>query len=189
MRSVILRLFFILALVCQPLPSYAATYQVRVLTSAALPDTSGNTWFEPAALSQTNDRYPQIVTTFRDSGTKTGVGTNFTIPQNYTGSGTFVILWAATATSGATVWDVDYTAISASGETFDPGTDQEALTATTTTNGTAEIGNSSSLAATGTNFAAGDVVQVKISRDGVDAADTMAADAVVYAILFQYTGT
>lgn len=169
-------------------PLWAATYQIRILTSAALPDSSGNVWFEPAAISQTNDRYPQLITRFRDSGTKVGVGTNFTVPQNYTSGGTFVILWASTATTGDVVWDVDYTSIAASGETFDPNSDQEALTVTTSTNGTAQIGNSSSVAATAGNFVAGDLVQATISRDGLSGSDTMAADAIVYAIIFQYTG-
>ena len=183
-------LFLIAALVIYPINAYSATFQIRVLTSAALPDTSGNTWFAPATISQpTNDRFPQLVTHFRDSGTKTGVGTNFTIPQNYASGGTFVIVWASTATSGAVVWDVDYKAIAASGESLDPATDDETLTATTTTNGTTQLSNSSSVVCSTCGFAAGDVVQVTISRDGANGSDTMGADAVAYAIIFQYTGT
>lgn|SRR3990167_4592311 len=189
MKHWIFRLLIAVALVLQPLPSYAATYQIRILTSAALPDTTGNVWFEPAALSQTNDRYPQLITRYKDSGTKVCIGTNYTVPQNYTGAGTFVVLWVSTATTGAIVWDVDYTSISASGETFDPNSDQEALTVTTTTAGTSQIGSSSSVAATAANFVAGDLVQANICRDGLDASDTLAADGVVYAIIFQYTGS
>lgn len=187
MKRFFLVLWLIATMVASPIQVEAATFQQRILTSATLPDTSGNVWLEPAATTQTNDRYAQLVVRYKDTGTKDCLGGNFTVPQNYSSGPSFKIIWVTTATSGNVVWDLDYTSI-ASGETFDPNSDQEALTVTTGADPSAQIATTSSMNGTAGNFAAGDTVQFKACRDGASASDTMTADAVVYAILFQYTG-
>jgi hypothetical protein len=141
-----------------------------------------------AALTQTNDRYAQLVVRYKDTSTKDCLGGSFTVPQNYSSAPSFLILWTTTATSGNAIWDLDYTAIAASGESFDPSADQESLTVTTAAPGSSQLGVSSSMSATAGNFSAGDLVQFKACRDGASS-DTIAADLIAYTILFQYTGT
>lgn len=164
-----------------------ATHRINIFGSATLPDTTGNAWFEPAALTQTNDRFPQLVARFKDSGTKVGIGGNFRIPKNYVGSPVLKIQWTTTAVTGNAVWDFDYRAIAVSGESLDPSTDQETLTVTSAAPGTSQTGVESSMAATAGNFAVDDIVQFKLSRDGASASDTIAADLVVYGAQFEYS--
>ena len=162
-----------------------ALHRISIL-EAALPDTSGNTWFEPASISQpTNDRYPQTVARFLNSATKDGIGGHFRIPKNYVGTPKFYVLWTTTATSGDAIWDLDYTSIASSGESVDPSADQESLTVTTAAPGTTQLTQESSMTATGSNFAVDDLVQFKVSRDGASS-DTIAADLVVYDVVFEY---
>lgn len=164
-----------------------ATHQLPILGFATMPDTSGNVWFEPAALTQTNDRYSQLIARFKDTATKISLGGRFTVPQNYVGTATVIALWTSTATTGNVVWNFDYTSIAASGETFDPGSDQEAVAFTATAApASSQLGVSSSKTLTSGNLAAGDNVQFNFSRDGASGSDTMAADAVLYALIFQY---
>ena len=167
-----------------------ATHQISILGAATLPDSVGNVWFEPAALTQpTNDLLPQLVARFKYTNTsvKTVLGGNFIIPQNFVSAPVFRIRWTTTATTGDIVWDVDYVSIAASGETFDPAAVQRNVTVTTTAPGTTQLGVQSSLSGTASDMAAGDLVQFGIARDETDVADTMAADAVVYAIIFEYS--
>ncbi len=162
-----------------------STHRISILTWAALPDTSGNVWFEPAALTQTNDRYPQIVARFKDSATKDSLGFRFQVPQNYVGNGKFIVNWTTTVTSGNAIWNVDY---SSAGQTasLDPSADEENLTVTTAAPGSSQTGVQSSMTATAANFAAGDICQGKLSRNGAGS-DTIAADLVVYEAFFEYT--
>src|SRR4051812_37734904 len=107
-----------------------STHRLPILGFAALPDTSGNVWLEPAAITQTNDRYPQLVARFKDTATKDSLGFRFQVPQNYVGSAKFVTVWTTTATSGNAIWTCDY---SSAGPTasLDPSADEESLTVTT----------------------------------------------------------
>ncbi len=161
-----------------------ATHRISIGTWAMLPDTSGNVWLEPASLTQTNDRYPQLVARFRDTATKDSLGFRFQIPQNYVGTAKFYVCWTTTATSGNAIWTVDY---SSAGQTasLDPSADEENLTVTTAAPGSSQTGVQSSMTATAANFAAGDICQGKLSRNGAGS-DTIAADLVVYEFFFEY---
>lgn len=161
-----------------------ATHRLPILNWAALPDTSGNVWFEPASITQTNDRYAQMVARFKDSATKDSLGFRFQVPQNYVGSAVFKIDWTTTATSGNAIWTVDYSS-AAQTASLDPSADEESLTVTTAAPGSSQTGVVSSMTATAANFAAGDECQGKISRNGAGS-DTIAADLVAYDIYFEY---
>jgi hypothetical protein len=163
-----------------------AAHRITILGSATLPDTTGNVWFEPATLTQSNDRFPQLVARFKDTATKISLGGNFRVPANYVGSPVLYVLWTTTATSGNAIWDFDYKAIAKSGESLDPSTDDQTLTVTTAAPGSSQLGVESSMSATAGNFAANDIVQFKLSRDGASA-DTIAADLIVYGLQFEYT--
>jgi hypothetical protein len=161
-----------------------ATHRISILGWAALPDTSGNVWLEPAALTQTNDRYAQLVARFKDSATKDSLGFRFQVPQNYVSAPKFYVCWTTTATSGNAIWTADY---SSAGQTasLDPSADEESLTVTTAAPGSSQTGVQSSMTATAGNFAAGDICQGKISRNGAGS-DTIAADLVLYDAFFEY---
>jgi len=163
-----------------------ATHRADIWGSATLPDTSGNTWFEPASISQpTNDRYPQLVARFKDTATKDSIGGNFRVPKNFVSAPVIYVLWTTTATSGNAIWNFDYTAIAKSGESVDPSADQQALTVTTAAPGTTQLTQESSMSATAGNFAVDDLVQFKLSRNGAGS-DTIAADLIVYGLVFEY---
>lgn len=162
-----------------------ATFHMDILTWATMPDTSGNVWLEPAALTQTNDLYPQMIARFKDTATRDKLGFRFDVPANYVGNAKFYVIWTTTATSGNAVWDLDYSSASTT-SSLDPAANEEALTVTIAAPGVSQTGVSSSMTATASNFTAGDVCQGILARDGAGA-DTIAADLVVYALRFEWT--
>ncbi len=164
-----------------------ATHRISILQFATMPDTSGNVWLEPAAITQTNDRYAQLVARFKDTSTKDSLGFRFPVPTNYVGNPVFEVIWTTTATSGNAVWTSDYNSGSKTAS-LDPSTDEESLSVTTAAPGTSQTGVASRMAATAGNFAANDICQGKISRNGAGS-DTIAADLVVYDVIFEYTDT
>lgn len=162
-----------------------ATIIADVFGALQLPDTSGNVWAEPASLTQTNDLYPQMIWRFKDTATKIKLGFRFIIPNDYVGSPVFGVVWTSTATSGDVVWDLDYVC-AARTATLDPAADEENLTVTSTAPGTSQTGVNPTMSATAANLSAGQVIQGVLARDGASGSDTMAADAVVYGLYFQY---
>lgn len=162
----------------------ANTFRISILAWAALPDTSGNVWLEPAALTQTNDRYAQLVARFKDTSTKDSLGIRFPVPNNYVGSPVIEIIWTTTATSGNAIWTCDYSA-AAKTASLDPSADEESLTVTTAAPGSSQTGVASRMSATAADIAANDIFQGKISRNGAGS-DTIAADLVIYDIIFEY---
>lgn len=163
-----------------------STHKIGILGSATLTDTSGNVTAEPAAVNfQTNDRYPNLVFKFADSGTRITLGVGFQVPQNYVGTAKIGVIVATTATSGDWRYEFDYTAI-ADGESGDPSADQESVGATVTVPGTARLIDVQEISLTSGNFAAGDWVQGRIVRDGADAADTLAAALYLLGAYFSY---
>lgn len=164
-----------------------ATQRISILGFATLPDNSGNVWVEPAALTQTNDRYPQLVARFKDTATKDSLGLRFSVPANYVSAPLIEIIWTTTATSGDAVWNCDYSA-GAKTASLDPSADEEALTVTTTAPASSQLGVVSQMSITAADVSASDIWQGKVSRNGAGA-DTIAADLVVYDIIFQYSDT
>lgn len=162
-----------------------ATLRLYPFNWATQPDTSGNAWFEPAAITQTNDRYPQIIARFKDTATKDSIGFRFQVPQNYVNNGKFYVNWTSTATSGNAIFTVDYSS-AAQTASLDPSADEESLTVTTAAPGSSQTGVVSTMTATAANLAAGDICQGKLSRNGAGS-DTIAADLVVYDFYFEYT--
>lgn len=159
------------------------------LTDALTPDPTATTppvW-QPSAILDSNDLYDgKPILSFVDTtNAKSGASCAFVMPANYVGTPTFYIYWKANATSGAVVWDVDVNAIAA-GESADPSSVGEAVTGTTTTAGTARLLNVTSISATAGTFAVGDLVFVSLSRDCVQAGDTLSVAAEVERFLFSY---
>lgn len=164
-----------------------ATHRLFIPAIAFTPDpaTAGNVYPKPSSIDDANDFFPHEILAFKDSGTKIGASATFLIPDNYVGTPKLQIIWKANATSGAAVWDVDFSAV-AVGESLDPAAAAESETVTTTTDATAFDRNESEVTPTGTTFAVEDLVLLKVSRDGVDAADTLAAEALFEGVAFEY---
>lgn len=161
------------------------TKRFSMLQWGALPSASGMVWFEPASITQTNDRYPQMVARFQNTTTKNSLGVRFPVPVDYKSNAKVYVFWTSTSTTGSGVWNFDYNAapITAS---LDPSTDKETLSVTSAAPGSSQTGVSSSVTLTATGVWPNDIVQGNVSRNGFSG-DTLGADAIVYDVLFEYT--
>lgn len=154
--------------------------------SLLTPDTSGNVWWQPSSILDTNDLYPtRPVLVFADTATKDSAMCEFPMPKNYVGTAKLGVRFKTTATSGNVLWTVDYTSKS-TGETGDPSAHQRSLAGTATavagtTNFEAEV----LLTATDADFAIDDLVSVMVSRNGAGA-DTVAASMQLLEAFFEY---
>lgn len=177
----------LLAMGASSVPAWGggAVRRISVLNGFTLPDTSGNVWYEPASVTQTNDRYPQGIWRFKDTATKDSLGIRFSVPADYFGAGKLYVFWTTTATSGNAIWALDYSSAAVTAS-VDPSADEESLTVTTAAPGSSQTGVSSSMTLTAADVAANDFFQGKVSRNGAGS-DTIAADLVVYDVVFEYT--
>lgn len=166
-----------------------ATHRIPIL-GAANPSggTAGAVFCEPYTIKATNDVWNPLVWVFNDPVLRNGLHCRFTVPKNYVSAGAFIVVWTSTATSGNVVWDVDYRTVDGDNTTsLDQAGTQESLTVTDAAPGAANRRLEVSLAATAANFAADDMVTAALFRDGSDAADTMAAAAVLFDLLFEFS--
>jgi hypothetical protein len=172
-----------------------ATHQISILGSGTTPDTSGNCWQEPYTVLATNDVWGLLVYRFGSSNaaqptTRIGLRGQFTVPQNYVGTAKIIPVWTATVTSGNVAWDCDYRTVGGDDTTsLDQTGNEESITVTDAAPGAAHRRLIPQLSPTSANFAAGETVEFELFRDGADAADTMAASAIVFDLLFQYSDT
>jgi hypothetical protein len=117
---------------------------------------------------------------------------SFRMPDDYASTPVAKIQWkAASATSGAVVWDVRISATT-------PGDSQDvdaqdfasANTSTTTAPGTAGyLAETSVTLSSEDALAAGDLVVVRVARAAADGADTATGDAELVAVSISYTTT
>ena len=161
-----------------------ASHRINLL-AGALPDTSGNVFWKPSSVDDVNDRFPHLILAFKDSGTKISASGQVTVPKNYVGTATVVGRWKTILTTGAVVFDLEYKAVAVA-ESLDPSTDDEALTVTDTAAGTARLAKDVTFTLTSANLASDDTLLYKISRDGVEAADTLAGEAHLEELWLQY---
>lgn len=162
-----------------------ATIRLPILDATSLPDDSGFTYFETFAVKATNDFWKHLVLIFTDSSTKISIYGTFIVPKNYVGSPKIIVYWTSTATSGDVEFDWDHRAV-AIGEGLDQATAQASVNQNDTAPGTALDLLEAELTLTAANFAADDIVEWKLSRDGTDGGDTMAASAIIFAVGFEY---
>lgn len=164
-----------------------ATWRIPILGWATTPDTSGNVFFEPQTVKATNDAWRNLVVVFNDTATRIGLHGRFTVPKNYVGTASIIVVWSTTATSGDVEWDFDYRAVGGDDtESLDQSGTQESVNINDTAPSAAHERMEASLALTSANLAVDDEVQFALYRDGTDAGDTLAATAMVYAVLLQY---
>ena len=146
-------------------------------------DNSGNVLWEPSSLFLTNDRHPGFVLRFKNTDDKIKASGSFSVPKDYVGTPKIIVIWATSAVAGNAVWDADTKAIAA-GESMDPNSDDDNATVTTAAAETTLLQSVSSMTLTGT-YAVDDLVQLSLGRDGA-APDTIAADLLVWDVLFEY---
>ena len=164
-----------------------ATHRIPVLGFASVPDASGNVFLEPFDIKATNDAWDALVWIFNDTATRLGLHGRFVVPKNYVGSPKIIVVWSSTATSGNCVWDFDYRAVGGDdAESLDQAGTQESVSATDAAPGASLRRLEAPLSLTAANIAVDDEVEFTLFRDGADGADTMAAAAIVFSVLFEY---
>jgi hypothetical protein len=164
-----------------------ATHRLPVFSFAARPDDSGRVYLEPLDVSGSNDQWDHFVWVLEDSGTKIGIHGSVEVPQNYVGTAVLVVVWTTPATSGDVVFDFDYRAVGGNDtESLDQAGTQEAVTVTDTAPSAAFERMEAEIALTSANLAAGDTLQFLLSRDGAQAADTLAADCLIVGAYLKY---
>ena len=164
-----------------------ATHRISILRGDLLPDVTGNTFWEPATVKFTNDRWKYGVWIFNDTATRLELFGTFNVPKNYIGTALIKVVWTSTAITGNAVWDFDYRGVGGDdAESLDQLGEQEALTVTDAAPTTALFRLEASMTITSANLAVDDTVQFLIARDGVDAAETLAAAAILHDVIFQY---
>jgi hypothetical protein len=166
-----------------------ATHRISLL-SGAIPDNSGNVFIEPYTVKATNDVWGGLVTIFNDTATRLGLRGFVSVPKNYNSGGTtkIVVVWTSTATSGNVVWDADYRAVTGDdSESLDQTSNQESVTVTDAAPGAANRRLEALMTLTAGNLAAGDTLEWELFRDGANGSDTMAAAAILFDVLLEYT--
>jgi hypothetical protein len=169
-----------------------ATHEISILGSNTRPDDSGLCWMEPFSVLATNDVWKLNVFMFGSSNAaeptaRIGLHGTFTVPQNYVGTARIVVIWTATAILGNVAWDFDYRTVGGDDTTsLDQTGTEQTITVTDAAPGAALRRLRVELTPTAGNFAPGETVAFTLFRDGSDAADTMAASAILFALLFRY---
>ena len=165
-----------------------ATHRIPILGFGTIPDSSGDVFFEPYTVKATNDVWGRLVAIFNDTSTRIGLRGGFVVPKNYVGSAKIVVVWTSTATSNDVEWDVDYRAVGGT-ESLDQTGTQETVNIASTAPSAIHERTEASLTLTAANFAVDDEVEFELFRDGADGGDLMAAAAIVFSVLFEYTDT
>lgn len=156
--------------------------------SAVFPDASGGVFAEPYSIKATNDVWNRLVWVFNDTATRIGLHGGFTVPKEYVADPKLVVVWTATAITGNCRWEADYRTVGGDDTTsLDQSGTEESVGVTDAAPGAAHRRLEAILALTPANFAADEEVEFTLFRDGADAADTMAAAALLFSLLFEYT--
>lgn len=166
-----------------------ATKRVPILGVNTIPDTGGDVFFEPLSVKATNDKWQHLVVIFNDTATKIGLRGSFNIPKDYvsTTNPNIVIVWTSTATAGAVTWECQTRPVGGNDtESLDQATAVDTANGGDAAPGTGLNRLEFSLGLTAASYAADDICQFELFRDGTDAGDTMAAAAILVDLLFEY---
>ena len=163
-------------------------HRIPILGWSTIPDSSGNVFFEPYGIKATNDVWNRLVCIFNDTATRIGIHGGFTIPKNYVGSAKLAIVWTATAITGDVEWDFDYRAVGGDDiESLDQVGTQESVNLNDTAPSAINERMECLITLTAANFAVDDEVEFTLFRDGTDVGDTMAAAAIMFNVMFEYS--
>ncbi len=156
-------------------------FKVWLAAAGCVNTTAGSMWDLPTATPAvaacvTGTNIQKGVLQFADTAGGFSAQNGFLLPADWAGAIDVKVIWRTSATSGNVKWSVSTisTATDAT-ETDDPAFNT-ASTVTTAVPGTANRLQTSSIAGvTITGVAAGELLHLKVFRDGADAADTAAA--------------
>lgn len=165
-----------------------ATHRIPILGFGTIPDASGDVFFEPYSVKATNDVWKRLVAIFNDTSTRIGLRGGFVVPKNYVGTPKIIVVWTSTAITSDVEWDFDYRAVGGDDtESLDQTGTQETVNINDTAPSAIHERMEAALALTAANLAADDEVEFELFRDGTDGGDLMAAAAIVFQVLFEYT--
>lgn len=149
--------------------------------------------WQPATVLSTNDVFKEGEWIFGANNaaaptTKISIYGGFRVPVNYVGSPVIIVEWTATIITGDVVWDFDYRGVGGNDTTsLDQATFEESVTVTDTAPGATDRRMEVNITGITASFlTAGEWCQFAFSRDGADAADTMAGSARLRNLSFQY---
>ena len=154
------------------------------LPAAGCNDTTAGTFWDlptaspavPACVTGTNVQ--KGVLDFADTSGGFYAQNTVLLPADWTGSIGVRVLWTTTATTGDAKWSVSTACANADGTETDDPSWNTANTVTTTAPGTASRVAASAISSlTTTGCGAGDLLHIRVFRDGNDASDTIAATA------------
>lgn len=118
-----------------------------------------------------------------------GLHGQFTVPQNYVTTAVIIPVWTSTAITGNCRWRFTYRSVGGDDTTsLDQTGNEEQVSLTDAAPGAAlRRMTPTGLALTSANFAVGETVEYLFERNDDSATDTMAADAILVDLLFQYS--
>ena len=166
-----------------------ATHVISILGASVQPDSTGLCWLEPFDVAATNDLYRHLIIRLKDpTANQHGFYGSFYIPNNYVSAPAIIPVWTTTATTGTVQWRFSYRAVGGDdAESLDQSTHQQQATGSDVAPGAALRMLKPSISLTAANFAIGDLVTYLFER--LNASDTLAADALIHDLLFQYSDT
>jgi len=163
-----------------------ATFRLPILDWSVLPISPGDVYITGYEEFATNDVWKSLIAVFKDTATRIGLTGRFNVPKNYVGTPKLIVVWTSPATSGNVVWDFDYRAVGGNDtESLDQTGNQESVTATDAAPSAAHERLEVPITLTAANLAVDDTVEWSLFRDGA-AADTMADNALLVDLLFEY---
>jgi hypothetical protein len=160
-----------------------------MLGANTVPDTTGRCWWETYDTAATNDVWKNLIVRFKDpsGGQAHGIYGIFTVPQNYVGTAAVIPIWTSTATSGNCRWRLTYRTVGGDDSTsLDQTSNEEQSSVTDAAPGAANRRLTPTISPTSANFAAGETVTFLFERNDDSSTDTMAADALLFDLIFQY---
>jgi len=167
------------------------THTTSILGVNTVPDTTGRCWFEPYPFAATNDVWGLLVLRLKDPSAAQAHGFygQFTVPQNYVSAPVIIPLWTSTATSGNHRMRFTYRTVGGDDTTsLDQTSNEEQVSLTDAAPGAANRRMApTGLTLTAGNFAAGETVEFLFERWDDTGTDTMAADSLIFDVIFQYS--
>lgn len=171
-----------------------AINSMPILNANTVPDDSNEVFQLPFNIIATTSIFKHLCFYFgRENAAQPTVAAAvrglFRVPQNFSGSPTIQIFWTSSVITGNVSWKFQYRTSSGDNtETLNSGTWQEGpLEVIDAAPSTAYNLLNCSISLTTGNFAAGDIVQFELYRDGADIDDTLAATAILVMATFNYS--
>lgn len=160
----------------------------RIDVTAKFRSNTSKNYFEPAIVKATVAPWEDDVLIMEDGSARDGVFGGFDIPQTYVGSPQLIVIWTSEATSGVVAFDYDYRNHGGDDtDSFNQAGTQESANVDDTAPSVAHRRMTAVIALTAGNFAAGDSHKGGLFRDKTDVDDTLADEAIIHYVLFEFS--